>query len=216
MIQEKVYGISEIETILKTKGKQATKRKLESWGVEFSITGTGKNLLFDVKNIPAEIKFKVFCITELEVAPQTDFDKLRIFYFYYFGDKYFRETTDAARADILLADGYQLTAQTISKYISHLEKINFVSMADYGYYSCSTGRLPEQISESDYEAAWKQYHIDKVNIGKEAAYRTMIQKIGGKPVKVKKRVNNAFEHDKIVELTDIISDDLERIYGKKQ
>ena len=89
-------------------------------------------------------------------------------------------------------------------------------MADYGYYSCSTGRLPEQISESDYEAAWKQYHIDKVNIGKEAAYRTMIQKIGGKPVKVKKRVNNAFEHDKIVELTDIISDDLERIYGKKQ
>ena len=214
MIQEKVYGIAEIENILKTKGKQATKRKLESWGVEFSITGTGKNLLFDVKSIPAEIRFKVFCITELDVAPQTDFDKLRIFYYYYFGDKYFRETTDTARADILLADGYQLTTQTMAKYISHLEKINFVSMVDYGYYSCNTGRLPEQIKESDYEAAWKQYHIDKVNRGKEAAYRTMIQKLGGKPVRVKKRVNNAFVHDKIIELTDIIADDLERIYGK--
>ena len=216
MIEERVYNLGEIENIIKTTGKQATERKLRSWGIDYKCNGRGKSVVFDIRKIPVEVKFKVFCITELGVDSRIDFDKLRTFYYYYFGDKYFRDTTDTARAELMKADGYQITPQTIANYIKHLEKINFVSMVDYNYYSCTSGNLPKEISYEDYEKAWKQYHVDKIEKGKDVAYQIMIKELGGKPVRVKKRAENAFVQDVITELVDIIADDMDRIYGKKE
>ena len=73
VIELREYTIQEMSAILNTKGKQAIERKLERYDVEFTTSGRGDGVVFEIKAL--HDRFKVFCITELNMSAQYDFEK---------------------------------------------------------------------------------------------------------------------------------------------
>ena len=93
MIEEKAYTRQEMRELLNTNANnQSIKRMLERRGYEFSFEGRGGNAVFTITKLPS--KFKLFCFEELNVRPQTDFIKLRNFFYYYLDDEDFRSIFD--------------------------------------------------------------------------------------------------------------------------
>ena len=76
------YKKSELAQIFGSTSNQAINRKLDRYGVKFSVTGRGEQAVYQIQQIAD--KFKIFAITELGFDANTDFQKLRNFYFYFF------------------------------------------------------------------------------------------------------------------------------------
>lgn len=99
----KVYTKPEMSHIFGTKAKQGIDRKLERYGITFSVSGKGERAVYEIQKI--QDPFKVFAITELGFDANTDFRKLRNFYFYYFNDEEFMAMPDEVKESRMRKEG---------------------------------------------------------------------------------------------------------------
>ena len=78
MLELRTYTYKEMSAMFGTRDAQGIKRRLDRYGIEYTVAGSGGSAKFSINAIPDP--FKVFCIIDLNFAPQTDFGKLLYFF----------------------------------------------------------------------------------------------------------------------------------------
>lgn len=159
----KVYTKPELSQIFGTKAKQGIDRKLERYGITFSVSGKGERAVYEIQKI--QDPFKVFAITELGFDANTDFRKLRNFYFYYFNDEEFMAMPDEVKESRMRKEGKDISRQTIANYTAKLEVHDLINRysPDYIYYFAYK-RKQRIVQREDYSKAWHEYWA-KLNAG---------------------------------------------------
>lgn len=159
----KVYTKPEMTHILGTKAKQGIDRKLERYGITFSVSGKGERAVYEIQKI--RDPFKVFAITELGFDASTDFRKLRNFYFYYFNDEEFMAMPDEVKESRMRKEGKDISRQTIANYTAKLEAHDLINRysPDYIYYFAYKGEQ-RIVQREEQSKAWHEYWA-KLNAG---------------------------------------------------
>lgn len=214
MLEKRVYTKAEMVELLGTKSRQGIKRKLDGYAVDYSINGRGKQLEFEIKEI--KDPFKIFCILNLEVPPQTDFSKLCIFYYYFFCGEEFKNMPDEEKEAILKKDGINVSRQSIAKYIGYLDTQNWIAkISDDCVYYFAYKEERRVAEKEEYCKAWREYWA--ITKGEEAegnshylAIDKMIQTYGGIAKKYAKPKNSAFFLKEINMLVDLVCDRIEK------
>ena len=212
MLEVKKYSIAELSAIIGSAGKQAIDRKLERYGVEYTSSGRGSSLVYEIINITDP--FKVYCITKLGIPAQADFNKIRNLYYYFFCDEGFADLPLIEMAEYMEAEGVPQSRQCITRWIEYLKDINYIGFTktDCKYFRIektpSKVKIPHEISREEYGKAWAIYHQHKLIEGPAYAYALMYNTLGGHPYKKPIYYNNAIMYQEIQELIDIIIDTL--------
>ena len=212
MLKTGSYSFPELKELLGTKDKQATDRKLTRYGVEFTSTGWADNRTYTIINIPDP--FRLYCVLMLGIPAQSDFEKIRNLYYYFFCVEGFTDLPLIEMAKVMEAEGVPASRQFVSKwieYLRHLDYINFTN-AECEYYAISrdeqNNRVCKVISRADYISAWCIYFEWRDVEGCGSAYARMYNTIGGHPYKKPIYQQNALMAAEIQELIDIIIDTL--------
>ena len=156
MLELRTYTYAEMSALFGTRDTQGIKRRLDRYGIEYTVEGRGASARFNIDRISDP--FKVFCIIDLNFAPQTEFEKLLYFFYYLFNDDEFlglpRETMEAR----MKADNHTLTRQTIQTYLDRLSAANLINQQtmEYRYYF-ARGNTQRETTKEEYSEAWKQY-----------------------------------------------------------
>lgn len=137
----KLYSKPEMTAMLGTKAKQGIDRKLERYGVLFDTKGKGEKATYKITAISDP--FKVYAIIRLKFDGNTDFHKLREFYYYFFNDEEFSAMPDEVKETRMRADGKEISRQTIAGYLQKLDKQEIIlrNTYNYIYYFAKTHRL---------------------------------------------------------------------------
>ena len=204
------YTKKELNLMFGDGNVQALKRKLTRYGISHNVSGRGENAIFEILKI--EDRFKVFCITELDFYGNTDFKKLRNFYYYFFNDEEFAAMPDEFKERKMTERGKSVSRQTIANYIKKLTSKIWVAYSDSNckYYFAYKDEQKFTTHE-EYSEAWRNYWLDKENgcdCG-EAICR-MVAHYGGVARKQTVPQLNAFYLDKIKELCDLIQESFEK------
>jgi hypothetical protein len=115
MLETKTYSRQELEIIFKTSRRDVIIRKLNSLECEYTVEGRGQNMALTINKI--ENPFKVFCILELGFSPQTDFNKLKTFLYYFFCSNNFNSLPLREMEHRLKTDNDAISRQTFSNWI---------------------------------------------------------------------------------------------------
>ena len=78
MLNIQSYNQKELIEIFGTDRMDSIRRKLDSEGYQYTVSGLGNTYKLTVTELP--FRFRSFCIEKLGFAPQTDFEKLKVFY----------------------------------------------------------------------------------------------------------------------------------------
>ena len=105
-----VYSKPELTQMLGTRSKQGIDRKLDRYGVVYEVCGRGERAVYTVKGMADP--FKVFAITELGYDANTDFTKLRNFYYHFFEDEEFRAMPDEVKEVRMRKMGHTVLQQS--------------------------------------------------------------------------------------------------------
>ena len=212
MLKVGKYPIGELKRLLGTADKQGIDRKLTRYGITFTSTGWADQREYTIHSIPDP--FKLYCVLMLDIPAQSDFDKIRNLYYYFFCAEDFTTLPLIEMAKVMEAEGVPASRQFVSKwiaYLRHLDYINFTS-AECEYYAISrdeqNNRVCKVISRADYISAWAIYFEWRGLEGCAAAYSRMYNTIGGHPYKKPIYQENALKYAEIQELIDIIIDTL--------
>ena len=81
MLEMQTYKLCEMQQYLGTTRLDCIKSKLNTIECEYETTGRGNNRIFIITKPPN--KFKEMCIYEFGFSPQTDFEKLKNFLYFY-------------------------------------------------------------------------------------------------------------------------------------
>ncbi len=209
MIELRRYGKAELSAILKTSSKEGMTRKLERWGITFTEAGRGNSLEITITGIADP--FKVYCITELNFGANTDFQKVRNLYYYFFNDDEFMAMPDEVKEHRLDDDGKHIARQTIASYLAKLDAKDFIlrNTGEYIYYFALNHH--QRIVEcSEYKKAWREYwnDIDDGMTSREAIAK-MIWNYEGVARKQEKPEVNGIYHAEIQFLCDLIQNSIE-------
>lgn len=208
MLDTRQYTQKELCDLFNTDRNDVIKKKLTSQGYIYTTEGRGKNLIVTITGYepPLHAEFKEYCINELGFAPQTDFDKLYIFFSKFIFDDEFRrlpfiEITRRLESDV------KISRQTISKWIKHLLKEDILGEGNYYYYAHGYdeegNKKTVPINEQTYKNGWSEYWTGK-ETSYEEAVQALVSYICGFPQKVPEKVFNAFNYKKVERLINII------------
>ena len=212
MLEAKKYSVAELSAILGSTGKQAIDRKLERYGVEYTSSGRGSSLTYEITKISDP--FKVYCITKLGIPAQADFEKIRNLYYYFFCDDGFADLPLIEMAEYMEAEGVPASRQFVTKWLEYLKHINYIHFdnRDCKYYAIektpSKEKICHEITRKEFGQAWAIYHQHKYTEGCACAYALMYNTLGGHPYKKPIYYENAIMFQEIQELIDIIIDTL--------
>lgn len=147
MLECKTYTYAEFSALFNTRDNQGIKRRLDRWGIKYSTAGRGTGLKYTIEDISDP--FVPFCILDLGFAPQTFFDKLNLFLYYFLNDKEFAGLPCEMMERRIENDGYTLSRQTIEKYLRQLDHQDLILRAsgNYHYYFARRGRLIDTTKE---------------------------------------------------------------------
>ncbi len=179
MLEVKKYKKEELSTLLGTKSVDGLKKKLNRYDIEFLTEGRGEKTVFNIKKI--NDPFKIYCITELGFSANTDFKKLRSFYYYFFNDEEFAAMPDEVKESRMMEKGRPISRQTIATYLSKLEQKNFITTysTEYIYYFAYKGKQ-RIVEKKEYSTAWHEYwYLKNRNADSYYAITKMIEKYGG-------------------------------------
>lgn len=155
----KLYSKPEMTAMLGTKARQGIDRKLERYGIVFEATGRGEKATYKINAIPDP--FKLYAITKLKCDGNTNFHKLREFYYYFFNDEEFSAMPDEVKENRLRADGKDISRQTIAGYLAKLDKQELILRNTYNYIYYFAYKNTQTIVERPiYSQAWKEYWTD--------------------------------------------------------
>ena len=209
MLEEKAYTRQEIRELLETNAEnQGLKRMLERRDYEFFVVGSGRNAIFTITKLPS--KFKMFCISELGFAPQTDFTKLRNFFYYYLNSEDFRNFPDTIQSERMSENGMPLSRQTIGHYRERLFTNHYFwpDFTEFNYYLTHSERGKKIAIETDrktYAEAWALYWRTKEETkNSEEARMRMFYEFGGYPNKSPIIRENAITADRVVLLNELV------------
>ena len=204
------YKKSELAQIFGSTSNQAINRKLDRYGVKFSVTGRGEQAVYQIQQIAD--KFKIFAITELGFDANTDFQKLRNFYFYFFNDEEFQTLPDEMKEARMRENNRDISRQTIAKYEDRLVKYDYIAYLggdDYIYYFAHKGKR-RMVERAEYSRAWREYWTDKESgMDYYAAIYNMIFHYGGVARKQAIPTLNAIYLKKIEEMLSYIEESIE-------
>lgn len=212
MIQIGTYSIQELEELLGTKGKQTTDRKLTRLEITFTSTGRGNARMYHISAI--QNHFKVYCVLKLHIPAQADLLKIRNLYYYFFCVEGFQKLPLIEMAKVMEREGVHNSRQSISRWISHLQTLNYIEFdnADCIYYAISRDENNEhiytEITKEEYNRAWRSYFENRDKEGCQSAYSRMYSMLGGHPYKKPIYRMNAIEMENINELIVAITDTL--------
>lgn len=173
------YTKPELSAIFGTRNKQGLERKMERYGIEYVASGRGDCAVYEIQKM--NDPFKVYAITELDCDANTDFRKLRTFYWYYFNDEIFMAMPDEVKEAALRFDDKNISRQTIAKYTQKLVTKNIIdrNSNNFIYYFAFKGQQ-RLVERSEYSQAWKEYWADKRNgVDYFSAIYNMIDNYGG-------------------------------------
>ena len=210
MLELRTYTKDEITGILGTVDRQGVKRKLDGYGVEYTIEGW-KDYTLTITGI--NDPFRLFCITTLGIPAQADFDKLKILYYHLFCCPGFATQPYEVMASRLKEDGEKdpPSNKMVSKWVAYLGTIDFFAFdkEDCIYYAIQKGkdglRNCVEISKERYCAGWHIYWEYKAKEGTDTAYYRMFNYVGGHPYRKPKMKENAIYQKEIEQLIDILN-----------
>lgn len=204
------YKKSELAQIFGSTSNQAINRKLSRYGVQFSVAGRGEQAVYQIQRI--EDKFKIFAITELGFDANTDFKKLRNFYYYFFNDEEFQTLPDEMKEARMREGNKDVSRQTIARYENKLVKYNYIAYLggdDYIYYFAHKGKR-RTVKRPEYSRAWREYWEDKESgMDSRTAIFNMIMHYGGVARKQAIPTLNAIYLKKIDEMLSYIEESIE-------
>lgn len=206
MLNMRTYTREELKELFHTDRIDSIKSKLNRQGYIYEASGRGQELILTITGLPP--RFKTFCIEKLNFAPQTDFERLKVFLYHFFFDDDYRQLPIVTMARILTNEFY-ISYQTLSNWIDKLEKANLIhrSFAEFNYFAFgkdeSGNDITIPITEKMYKEAWRAYWQ-----GNEISYcealACMNSVVNGTPQKFGVIDSNAFEEQMIDELKDIL------------
>ena len=161
MIELRKYTIHEMSAILNSKGKQAIERKLKGYDVEFTTSGRGDDVVFEVKAL--HNKFKVFCITEFNMPAQCEFDKFLHFMYYFLNVDDFRWLPNETLSPMMGESGNYASRQQIGRWKQRLEALNIISASSDFVYYFAQGQTQILTDSNTYKKAWREYFQDREN-----------------------------------------------------
>ena len=154
-----VYSKPEMTHIFGTKDKQGLERKLSRYGISFDVCGRGEKSTYTIAGLADP--FKVFAITELGFDANTDFTKLRNFYYHFFEDEVFMAMPDEVKEVWMRKMGHPISRQTIATYISRLERNNLINRYTKNYIYYFANKDEQRLCDHDeYVTAWRNYWDD--------------------------------------------------------
>lgn len=212
MLKITTYTKKDLVELFNTDRLDSIERSLKRLGYEYTKRGRGDKLELTITKTPNA--FKMFCINELGVSPQTDFTLLRNFFYYFFCDEEFQQLPIGQMVEAMEQDGKTICRQTISKWIQFLEKQGIISIDNanclyYVSFTIGEKHFVEEISREDYSKAWRKYWKIRKNGGTYAeAFNAMCQVNGGTIFKKPAIEENAFYNELICDLIDVLLDDL--------
>lgn len=155
MIELRTYKISELSAIFHSNSKQSLERKLARYEIEYTVSGRGNDVSYEITAILN--KFKVFCITELGMPAQCDFQKFLHFLYYFLNVDDFRWLPDETLSLKMGENGKYASRQTIAHWKHRLETLNIITpSADFTYYFAQD--YTQILTDSTtYKKAWREY-----------------------------------------------------------
>jgi hypothetical protein len=207
-----VYSKPELTQMLGTRSKQGIDRKLDRYGVVYEVCGRGERAVYTVKGMADP--FKVFAITELGYDANTDFTKLRNFYYHFFEDEEFRAMPDEVKEVRMRKMGHDVSRQTIATYTRKLEDNELISRntRDFIYYFAykQTQRICDR---SEYVQAWFEYWDDiESGLNCYDAIANMMTDHGGVARKQPIPAVNGIYNSKIEYMLSLIQQSIESEY----
>ena len=154
-----VYSKPELTQMLGTRSKQGIDRKLDRYGVVYEVCGRGERATYTVKGMADP--FKVFSITELGFDANTDFTKLRNFYYHFFEDDEFMAMPDEVKEVRMRKMGQDVSRQTIATYTRRLETNNLINRYTKNYIYYFANKSEQRLCDyTEYVEAWHNYWDD--------------------------------------------------------
>ena len=209
MLEQRAYKFDEIADYLGTRSNQSIRRKLERYGVEFQEEGRGRMKTFNILSIPDP--FPLYCVFDLEIDYRTDFKKLRDFTFFLLGDNDFTGKSGEMMEEYLKNGGYQISRQTIAKYLALYEKMDLIAMNGetiyFRVYHEGLLQKHEVISKELYCEAWDIYwEKRREECSSWYSYKCMYDFLNGVPRKQHKVEFNVFYIDTLNTLSKIVAE----------
>ena len=160
----KTYTKPEMSLIFGTKDRQGLERKLERYEIAFDVCGRGESAVYTIKTMADP--FKIYAITELDCDGNTDFRKLRTFYWHYFNDEIFMAMPDEVKETMLKYEDKNISRQTIAKYTQKLVNKDMIELNtnNFIYYFAFKG-TQRLVEHSEYSQAWKEYWAEMKSSG---------------------------------------------------
>ena len=209
MLELRTYTIDEMLDILKVNNRQGIQRKLDRYGVEYSVSGRGSGAKFEIKSIDDE--FKLFCILDLEISANTDFQKFLYFMYSFLNDDDFHWIPDEMLEIKMDERENHISRQTIANYKRILSRLElFEKVGDYVYYF-ARGRTQNITDKKTYSKAWREYweNQDK-GLDSREAICIMCAKYGGVARKQAIMEENAIHADTINKINDMVCKAIEK------
>ena len=193
---------------LSNNNNEAIKNRLNRYGVEYNVIGRGAGAEFDITNI--EDEFKLYCLTDLKMSANTDFNKFLYFMYYFLNDETFRSLPDEMLETKMDERNTHISRQTISGYKRVLESRNlFHSSYEYIYYFA---RKEKRIltDKETYNKAWWEYWNNR-DEGADAgeAISAMCAKYGGVAMKQSIMEANGIYLETINRINDMVCNAIE-------
>lgn len=153
------YAKPEMTRIFGTKDKQGLDRKLNRYGISYEVCGRGEGAVYKIKSMTDP--FKVFAITELGFDANTDFTKLRNFYYHFFEDEVFMAMPDEVKEVRMRKMGQDVSRQTIATYTRRLEANDLINRNTKNFiYYFAYKQEQRMCDHAEYVQAWYEYWDD--------------------------------------------------------
>lgn len=209
MLEKRAYKFDEIADYLGTRRSQNIRQKLNRYGVEFQEAGRGRTKTFTILSISDP--FPLYCVFDLGIDYRTDFKKLRDFTFFLLRDDDFSGRSGEMMEEYLHNGGYNISRQTIAKYIALYEKMDLIAMNGetvyYRVYYEGALQKHEVITKDLYCQAWRVYWENRrEGEDSEFAFSCMYAFLHGVPRKQNKVIQNAFYSETLNTLSEFVAE----------
>ena len=216
MLEKRVYTRAELVDLFKTSRLDAIQGRIRRAGYVYTDTGRGANYTLEILDLPKGAEFKRYCIDVLGYDPRTDFEKLKVFLYYFLADDEFMTLQRNEMSWILEKQtGIRISPATISNYFDRLAARGWADHcpSDYVYYLYDPNLGENRyISREEYCAIYREFWdiVRANNQDFDLAHTRIKKKYGNKPKKRPREMKTAFFNKEYLELWEIIEKDFER------
>lgn len=177
ILEMREYKREELLTMFNTTRLDAIKHKIQRAGYNYTESGRGKSYTMTVTAEPPPLQvFSEYCQKELHFAPQTDYEKLSEFLYYFLTIPNFPSLQYNEMIESLEAHGVFISRPTLKKYCDVLLDADFYSYSYNDYvYSVFDVELQHNryITEEEYTSFWREYFKITADAEPESKQYTM-------------------------------------------